>query len=64
MKKSNKLFIYVPNNKQIRKKGQKLARRDDYCDCNLLESCFVATMTFSVETQTFQVNILNYKRSN
>ncbi|KAJ8983632.1 hypothetical protein NQ317_004270 [Molorchus minor] len=29
IKTPNKLFIYVPNNEQIRKKWLKLARRDD-----------------------------------
>ncbi|KAJ8985930.1 hypothetical protein NQ317_010687 [Molorchus minor] len=54
IKTPNKLFIYVPNNEQIRKKWLKLARRDDVhsLSTNLRMQIILITCNFNHQPPT------------
>ncbi|KAJ8981825.1 hypothetical protein NQ317_003868 [Molorchus minor] len=58
IKTLNKLFIYVPNNEQIRKKWLKLARRDDFVYQQIQECAFVQiiSITCNLRSCTYPVS--------
>lgn len=57
IKTPNKLFIYVPNNKQIRKKWLKLARKDDANRLSTDSRMYFCEDHFDVSIDTMDVLI-------